>query len=42
MIKIDLTDYKGSIIYFHFFDAYIKLFENGKEIIFNELYINNS
>jgi hypothetical protein len=30
------------MIYFHFFDTYIKLFEKGKEVIFNELYINNS
>ena len=42
MNKISLSDYKGSMIYFHFFDTYIKLFEKGKEVIFNELYINNS
>lgn len=42
MNKISLNDYKGSMIYFHFFDTYIKLFEKGKEVIFNELYINNS
>lgn len=42
MNKISLTDYKGSMIYFHFFDTYIKFYEKGKEAIFNELYINNS
>ena len=42
MNKISLDEYKGTIIYFHFFDAYIKLFEKGKEDLFNELYINNS
>lgn len=29
MNKISLNDYKGSMIYFHFFDTYIKLFEKG-------------
>lgn len=42
MNKIELNDYKGSVIYFHFFDAYIKLSEKNKEQIFKELYINNS
>lgn len=42
MNRISLNEYKGTVIYFHFFDAYIKLFEKGKEVIFNELHINNS
>lgn len=42
MNSISLTDYKGYMMYFLFFDTYIKLFEKGKEVVFNELYINNS
>ena len=42
MRKIDISEYKGSRIYFYFFDIYLKINDIRKEEIFAELYINNS
>lgn len=42
MKKINISEYKGSRIYFYFFDIYLKINDIRKEEIFAELYINNS
>ena len=42
MKKINISEYKGSRIYFYFFDIYLKINDIRKEEIFAELFINNS